>query len=62
MASSLRTAALFCALNLFAGAHILAVPNEIEQRFPAAATDPILPPLAPWDGKSRALIAPKNDP
>ncbi len=62
MASSLRTAALFCALKLFAGAHIWAAPNEIEQRFPAAATEPILPPLAPWDGKSRALIAPKNDP
>ncbi len=62
MASSLRTAALFCALNLFAGAHILAAPNEIDQRFPAAATEPILPPLASWDGKSRELIAPKDDP
>ena len=35
-------------------------PNPPE--FPPAASEPILPPLAPWNGKSRELIAPKNDP
>jgi murein tripeptide amidase MpaA len=30
--------------------------------FSEAATQPILPPLVPWDGKSRALAVAKNDP
>lgn len=31
-------------------------------KFSAAASEPILPPLPPWDGKSRALVVPKGDP
>jgi hypothetical protein len=30
--------------------------------FSAAASEPILPPLEAWNGKSRALVVPKNDP
>jgi murein tripeptide amidase MpaA len=32
------------------------------QHFSEAATQPILPPLVPWNGKSRALAVAKNDP
>ena len=30
--------------------------------FSEAATQPILPPVVPWNGKSRALAVAKNDP
>jgi hypothetical protein len=30
-------------------------------QFSEAASQPILPPLVPWNGKSRALIVDKND-
>lgn len=33
-------------------------PRELSE----AASNPILPPLAPWDGKSRELVVPKSDP
>ena len=32
------------------------------RKFSAEASEPILPPLIPWDGKSRALVVPKDDP
>ena len=32
------------------------------RQFSAEASEPILPPLIPWDGKSRALVVPKNEP
>lgn len=32
-----------------------------DQSPPSAASEPILPPLVPWNGKSRELVAPKND-
>jgi hypothetical protein len=32
------------------------------RQFSREASEPILPPLIPWDGKSRALVVPKNDP
>jgi murein tripeptide amidase MpaA len=32
------------------------------QHFSEAASQPILPPLVPWNGKSRALAVSKNDP
>lgn len=41
---------------------LIALTVSAAPEFPPAAREPILPPLAPWDGKSRALIAPKNDP
>ena len=31
-------------------------------QFSPAASEPILPPLPPWNGKSRALVAAKDDP
>jgi hypothetical protein len=33
-----------------------------ESQFSTAASEPILPPLIPWNGKSRALVVAKNDP
>ncbi len=30
-------------------------------QFSAAASEPILPPLTPWNGKSRQLMVPKDD-
>ncbi|MEO5753281.1 MAG: M14 family zinc carboxypeptidase [Chthoniobacterales bacterium] len=41
---------------------LIALTVSAAPEFPPAAREPILPPLDPWDGKSRALIAPKNDP
>ena len=39
-----------------------AAPSDAAPReFAAAASEPILPPLVPWDGKSRALVVAKND-
>ena len=32
------------------------------REFSAAAREPILPPLVPWEGKSRALVVAKDDP
>ena len=33
-----------------------------QAKFTAAATEPVLPPLLEWNGKSRALVVPKDDP
>ena len=33
-----------------------------QPQFPPAASQPILPPLTPWNGKSRELVVPKDDP
>jgi hypothetical protein len=33
-----------------------------ERQFSPAASQPVLPPLVPWNGKSRALVAAKDDP
>ena len=33
-----------------------------QTQFSAAASEPILPPLIPWNGKSRALVVAKDDP
>lgn len=38
------------------------VPAPTSREFSEAASHAILPPLIPWNGKSRALIAPKDDP
>ena len=37
-------------------------PSATPSHFSEAASNPILPPLVPWNGKSRALVVPKNDP
>ena len=37
-------------------------PGQTPRQFSAAATEAILPPLQPWNGKSRALIVPKDHP
>lgn len=36
--------------------------SPVQQVTSKAATEPILPPLIPWNGKSRQLVVPKNDP
>ncbi len=33
-----------------------------QPQLPVAASEPILPPLIPWNGKSRALVVAKDDP
>ena len=33
-----------------------------DPQFSAAASEPILPPLIPWEGRSRALVVAKDDP
>lgn len=50
------------ATGLFAWAEPPPASASTPPQFPEAATDPILPPLVPWNGKSRALIVPKDDP
>jgi murein tripeptide amidase MpaA len=37
-------------------------PSASPSQFSQAASEPILPPLVPWSGKSRALIISKTDP
>ena len=37
-------------------------PNALSSQFSEPASQPILPPLVPWEGKSRALAVAKNDP
>jgi murein tripeptide amidase MpaA len=32
------------------------------RKYAEAAAEVVLPPLTPWEGKSRALVAPKDDP
>src|SRR6267143_1437208 len=60
--------AVFCLLPFFFAAHTLALteqtaaPNAMPSQFLTAASQPILPPVVPWDGKSRALAVAKNDP
>jgi murein tripeptide amidase MpaA len=63
----MRIGSLAIALFLAAANSITAIaesdaPETIPREFSAAASNPILPPLVPWDGKSRALVVPKSDP
>ena len=39
-----------------------ATPGATTRQFSDAASQSIFPPLVPWNGKSRALVVPKNDP
>lgn len=39
-----------------------ALTKAVSPKFSAAASEPILPPLVPWEGKSRALVVAKDDP
>ncbi len=50
---------LVCALGFVCllGSAVLA-----ESKFPAAASEPILPPLPEWNGKSKALVVAQDDP
>ncbi len=61
MAILLRTCAFSIALSLLAIAGSPTAASGDEQKFSPAASEPILPPLAPWNGKSRELIAAKDD-
>ena len=61
MEYSLRTCALI-GLSVTALTQSPAASSAAQQTFSPAASEPILPPLALWNGKSRGLIAPKDDP
>ena len=57
------TAAFFFSATLVAAADPPAISvAQTAQQFSEAASNPILPPLLPWNGKSRALVVPQNDP
>ena len=60
----MRCAFCFVAVTLlpFASALPQPVPGSSASNFAAAASEPILPPLPAWNGKSRALVASKDDP
>lgn len=62
MESSLRTCACLSGLSVIAITQSPAAAPATQQEFSPAASQSILPALASWDGKSRALIAPKDDP
>ena len=49
-----------CLLLLALVRSATAAPHD--RQFPAAASEAILPPLIPWEGKSRALVAAKDNP
>jgi hypothetical protein len=50
------------ALNLRAQPAPDVSPKPPQQQFSEAASQPILPPLIPWNGKSRSLVVAKTDP
>ena len=62
MKSLSRAWACLIAITLITTTKSPAALSATKQEFAAAASQPILPPLAPWNGKSRALIVPKTDP
>ncbi len=53
-----------CILSLCLSAASFAdtAPSQTPHQSSAAATEPILPPRTPWNGKSRALVVAKGDP
>ena len=60
MNAPFRTCAILLGLSVIA---VTPSPTSAgEPKFSPAAREPILPPLPPWNGKSRELLAPKNDP
>ncbi|MEO5718890.1 MAG: M14 family zinc carboxypeptidase, partial [Chthoniobacterales bacterium] len=59
---SLRTCAFLIGLSVIGITGGRAASSPAPHTFSPAASQPILPPLALWDGKSRELIAPKDDP
>nr|MBA3543743.1 carboxypeptidase [Chthoniobacterales bacterium] len=62
MEFSLRAGAFIVGMGLLGIVASPAAPSHTPPQFAPAASEPILPPLAPWNGKSRELIAPKDDP
>ncbi|MBA2434459.1 MAG: carboxypeptidase [Chthoniobacterales bacterium] len=62
MEFSLRACVLLIGFSLLGITASPAAPSPTPPRFSPAASEPILPPLAPWNGKSRELIAAKDDP
>src|ERR1051325_3013621 len=62
MSSSFRVAAFFLALGCLATDGQEPSFLTPGSRFSDVASPPMLPPLKPWNGKSRALIVSKNDP
>ncbi len=62
MESFFRTVAMLVILSVIASTQSPAAATADPQSFSPAASEPILPPLPPWDGKSRELIAAKDDP
>ncbi len=62
MKSSLPSCAFFLGIGVIAITESPAALSTTQQEFSSAASQPVLPPPAAWNGKSRALIAPKNDP
>ncbi|MEO8045071.1 MAG: M14 family metallopeptidase [Spartobacteria bacterium] len=62
MKFSLPACAVLIGLGVIAITQPSTAAPAAPQTFSPAASEPILPPLAPWNGKSRELIAPKDDP
>ena len=61
MEASLRTCICLLGMSVIAIAPSPAAAPATHPKFSPAASEPILPPLGPWKGKSQELIAPKND-
>ena len=59
---SLGTILLLTAANPIAALDQSAIPPTAPAPFSEAASTLVLPPLVPWNGKSRALVVPKSDP
>jgi hypothetical protein len=59
---SLGVILCLAAANSIAALEPPGTPPTKPRQFSEAASDPVLPPLLPWNGKSRALVVPKNDP
>lgn len=57
-----RERMIFRSLALWLAALATTIAQPPPPQFSAAASEPILPPLVPWEGKSRALMVAKNDP
>lgn len=62
MSRSWRTILLLAAANCGVAADPPGTPPAPPPPYAEAAGTPVLPPLAPWDGKSRALVAAPDDP
>jgi len=57
-----KSRSVFVASVLLPIAAVLVSTAVAQQPFSREAGEPILPPLIPWDGQSRASVVPKDDP